>query len=188
MNRRISISLLAIASMLSAGALQASAESVMTRHVRQATLTGQARLVGHLPASQVLQLDIVLPIRDQAGLDIVSRGLVQLQRSQLPALPHSRRVHRKIRPHPARLRRRCSIRPVPRTRRSRRIARWHGSSGQGPRFSHRVGIPCQHADLPASHREPHFLRPRPRTHHRSGHSRFGIFRASTIFRFRIRCL
>ena len=85
MNRRISISLLAIASMLSAGALQARAESVMTRHVRQATFTGQARLVGHLPATQVLQLDVVLPVRDQAGLD---NFLADLNSSSVPNFRH----------------------------------------------------------------------------------------------------
>ena len=41
----------------------------MTRHVRDAVVTGQAQLVGRLPASQQLQLNIVLPLRDQAGLD-----------------------------------------------------------------------------------------------------------------------
>ncbi|HEX3821655.1 MAG TPA: S53 family serine peptidase [Candidatus Sulfotelmatobacter sp.] len=85
MNRRISISLLAIASLAFAGAVSSHAESVMTRHVRQATLTGQARLVGHLPASQVLQLDIVLPIRDQAGLDSF---LADLYSSTVPNFRH----------------------------------------------------------------------------------------------------
>jgi subtilase family serine protease len=84
-NRRISAFLLAIASMLSAGGLQARAESVITRHVRQATLNGQARLVGHLPASQVLQLDIVLPVRDQAGLD---NFLADLNSSSIPNFRH----------------------------------------------------------------------------------------------------
>jgi kumamolisin len=41
----------------------------MTRHVREATRNGQARLIGRLPLNQVMQLDVVLPIRDQAGLD-----------------------------------------------------------------------------------------------------------------------
>ena len=45
------------------------AETLMTRHVREATFNGQATLLGHLPATQVMQLDVVLPLRDQAGLD-----------------------------------------------------------------------------------------------------------------------
>jgi subtilase family serine protease len=39
-----------------------------TRHVRDAVLNGQAQLVGHLPATQTLRFDIVLPLRDRAGL------------------------------------------------------------------------------------------------------------------------
>ena len=35
----------------------------------KATLNGQAKVVGRLPVTQVMQLDIVLPVRDQAGLD-----------------------------------------------------------------------------------------------------------------------
>jgi kumamolisin len=84
-NRKISLTLLAIASLAFAMGAQARAESVMTRHVRQATLNGQARLVGHLPASQILQLDIVLPIRDQAGLDSF---LADLYSSPVPNFRH----------------------------------------------------------------------------------------------------
>ena len=69
MNRRLCVSLLSIAAFVSAGATLVRAESLMTRHVREATLNGQAKLLGHLPATQVLQLDVVLPVRDQAGLD-----------------------------------------------------------------------------------------------------------------------
>lgn len=45
------------------------AQSTHTKHVRDAVRTGEARLTGHLPSSQVLQLDLVLPLRDSAGLD-----------------------------------------------------------------------------------------------------------------------
>ncbi len=41
---------------------------LLTRHVRDAVVNGQARLVGQLPASQTLRFDIVLPLRDHAGL------------------------------------------------------------------------------------------------------------------------
>jgi subtilase family serine protease len=41
----------------------------MTRHVRDVTLNGQAPSVGRLPATQSMQIDVVLPVRDQAGLD-----------------------------------------------------------------------------------------------------------------------
>jgi kumamolisin len=46
-----------------------SAQSLMTRHVRDAVLNGQAQLLGRLPETQQIQLDIVLSLRDQAGLD-----------------------------------------------------------------------------------------------------------------------
>lgn len=39
-----------------------------THHVRQVVLMGQAQPVGRLPAAQVMQLNIVLPLRDPAGL------------------------------------------------------------------------------------------------------------------------
>jgi subtilase family serine protease len=49
--------------------VQSRAETLMTRHVREVTQNGRATLVGHLPATQIMQLDVVLPVRDQAGLD-----------------------------------------------------------------------------------------------------------------------
>ena len=50
-------------------ATAATAQNVMTHHVRDAVLNGRARPVGRLPQGQVLQLDLVLPVRDAAGLD-----------------------------------------------------------------------------------------------------------------------
>jgi kumamolisin len=48
---------------------QAQPQSLLTRHVREVTLNGQAPSVGRLPATQSMRIDIVLPVRDQAGLD-----------------------------------------------------------------------------------------------------------------------
>src|SRR5580700_8490285 len=48
---------------------QAHAQSLMTRHVREANLKGQAQFVGRLPETQSMRIDIVLPLRDPAGLD-----------------------------------------------------------------------------------------------------------------------
>ncbi|HXE34722.1 MAG TPA: protease pro-enzyme activation domain-containing protein [Verrucomicrobiae bacterium] len=48
---------------------QAHAQSLMTRHVREANLKGQAQFVSRLPETQSMRIDIVLPLRDQAGLD-----------------------------------------------------------------------------------------------------------------------
>jgi kumamolisin len=48
--------------------MNSQAQTVLTRHVREATRTGRAQAIGHLPANQVMQLDVVLPLRDPAGL------------------------------------------------------------------------------------------------------------------------
>jgi len=44
-------------------------QSLLTHHVREAVLNGHAKLIGDLPATQIMQLDLVLPLSDQAGLD-----------------------------------------------------------------------------------------------------------------------
>jgi subtilase family serine protease len=49
--------------------------SFATHHVRQVVLRGQAQPVGRLPAAQIMQLDIVLPLRDPAGLKSFLQGL-----------------------------------------------------------------------------------------------------------------
>src|ERR1035438_4723997 len=69
--RKIGLSFLALVAMLSVSCLKLRAESgtVMTHHLREGGLSKQAKSVGHLPATQELQLDLVLPIRDQAGLN-----------------------------------------------------------------------------------------------------------------------
>jgi kumamolisin len=60
---------LTIAAILAAGSLTGSAQSLMTRHVRDVVNNGQAQLLGRLPETQQMQLDIVLPLSDPAGLD-----------------------------------------------------------------------------------------------------------------------
>ena len=45
------------------------AQSLMTHHMREATLSGRAQFAGRLPSTQTMRLNIVLPLRDQAGLD-----------------------------------------------------------------------------------------------------------------------
>ncbi len=47
---------------------QAQPQPLLTRHVRDAVANGQAQLIGKLPATQTLRFDIVLPLRDRAGL------------------------------------------------------------------------------------------------------------------------
>jgi subtilase family serine protease len=47
----------------------AEARPLLTRHVREAVLNGQAQSIGRLPATQSMHLDIVLPLRNPADLD-----------------------------------------------------------------------------------------------------------------------
>jgi subtilase family serine protease len=69
--RKFSISFLAAAAIM-AGAnvvCQAQPQALLTRHVPEVTLTGQAKLVGHLPTTQSMHIDVVLSLRDKAGLE-----------------------------------------------------------------------------------------------------------------------
>lgn len=69
MNQRLGVLLLSITAFVSAGVMEGRAQTLMTRQVREVTLNGEAKVLGRLPATQTLQLDVVLPLRDQAGLD-----------------------------------------------------------------------------------------------------------------------
>jgi len=84
-NRSICVMLLSIASFVSAAVVQGRAQTMMTRHVREVVLNGQARPVGRLPGARIMQLDVVLPLRDQAGLDAF---LVELHNSYSPNYNH----------------------------------------------------------------------------------------------------
>jgi subtilase family serine protease len=53
----------------------AQAQSLRTRHVRQAVISGEAQFLNRLPATQSLRIDIVLPLSDQAGLEQFLREL-----------------------------------------------------------------------------------------------------------------
>ncbi len=54
---------------------QAEPQSLMTRHVREVTLNGQAPAVGRLPATQSMRLVLVLPLRNQKALDSLLKEL-----------------------------------------------------------------------------------------------------------------
>jgi len=71
MTRRLSTSLLTMVALVSAVSIVclAQPQSLLTHHVREATLNGQAQYVGPLPATQSMRLVLVLPIRNQAALD-----------------------------------------------------------------------------------------------------------------------
>jgi len=56
-------------------ATNCQAQSVRTLHVRDAVRSGQASATGRLPSNQVLQLDLVLQLSDQAGLESFLKDL-----------------------------------------------------------------------------------------------------------------
>ena len=87
MTRKIGSSLFAIATFVLALSVdgQGQSQSLLTRHTREVTGNGQAPSVGRLPATQIMQLDLVLPLRDQAGLDAFLKEVYD------PASPSYRR-------------------------------------------------------------------------------------------------
>jgi kumamolisin len=66
-------------------AAEAQSLATLTRHVREVTRSGQAKPVGQLPANQIMNLHVVLPLRDQAGLNSFLKQLYN------PASPSYRR-------------------------------------------------------------------------------------------------
>src|SRR6202162_1308634 len=71
MNRRVGLSLPAIVALVlvSSNVCQAQGLTPLTQHVREVTVNGRARLVGHLPATQTMRLVLVLPLRNQAEFE-----------------------------------------------------------------------------------------------------------------------
>jgi subtilase family serine protease len=71
MTRRISALLLAIIAIAFAvpSHSQAQSQTPYTRHVREEVVNGEAPLVGHLPSTQSMRLVLVLPHRNEAGLN-----------------------------------------------------------------------------------------------------------------------
>lgn len=65
--RRLTFPLLTLAVCVSVPALYA--QSMLTHHLHEDVRSGRASSVGQLPADQIMNLNIVLPLRDAAGLD-----------------------------------------------------------------------------------------------------------------------
>ncbi|OLB32846.1 MAG: hypothetical protein DMG41_02405 [Acidobacteria bacterium] len=77
MIRRLNTSLLRIVALFSVVSIvcQAQSPSSLTLHVRDVTLNGQARSVGHLSPMQTMRLVLVLPLRNQAALEAFLKEL-----------------------------------------------------------------------------------------------------------------
>ena len=78
MNRTLGVAILAVVAVVllvspnclaQASPARGQGFTLMTRHVREVTLNGEARLMGKLPAGQTMRLVITLPLRNQAELD-----------------------------------------------------------------------------------------------------------------------
>jgi len=77
--RSIGHALLCSLMLLIAAASTAAAQSLLTRHVRTEVVSGEVSLMGLLPASQSLRLDIALPLRNQSELDDLLQKLYDPQ-------------------------------------------------------------------------------------------------------------
>jgi kumamolisin len=69
MDRKASLILLTTAAFVLVATTDSFAQYTRTHHLREDVRSGAAQPVGHLPSSQTLNLDIVLPVRDQAALE-----------------------------------------------------------------------------------------------------------------------
>jgi hypothetical protein len=125
--------------------IYSQAQSVLTHHVREATRNGRAKSLRRLPADQVLQLNIVLPLSDQAGLDAFLKDVYN------PSSPHYRHF----------------LTVAEFTSRSVVGGSRDGMDVQikGPVSAIETAFHVNHAHLPAPHREPHLLRAGPRAHY-----------------------
>src|ERR1700722_16618754 len=68
--RKVSVLLLTTVALVVGASVicQAQPQSLLTRHVRDVVSTGEARSAGRLPANQSMHIDVVLAMRDRAGL------------------------------------------------------------------------------------------------------------------------
>src|SRR5271157_6478417 len=69
--RKLNVSLLALVALVSIMSIVGSAQSqtLMTRNTREAVLSGEAKPVGRLPATQSMRFDIVLALRHRPELE-----------------------------------------------------------------------------------------------------------------------
>ncbi|HEU0369950.1 MAG TPA: S53 family serine peptidase [Candidatus Acidoferrum sp.] len=66
---------LSCAMLLFSAGTKAQEQSMPTRHIHQEMAGGQAKILGHLPETQQLKLNIALPLRNEAELDDLLRRL-----------------------------------------------------------------------------------------------------------------
>ncbi len=69
MNRRVTPLLTVIATVLALTLVCQAQQPLMTRHVREAVVTGQAQFINRLPAAQTMRFDMVMALRHQPELE-----------------------------------------------------------------------------------------------------------------------
>jgi len=91
--RKLSVSLFTLVVLVSAMSIvsQAQSQALLTRHMRDAVANGEAKSVGHLPATKSMRFDVVLALRHQPELrdahaDLAIEELGDPARRQ-PAVP-----------------------------------------------------------------------------------------------------
>jgi subtilase family serine protease len=68
--RKLGMALFALAAVAAVNIVcQAESQTLLTRHVREAVLNGEARVVGRLPATQTMHFDIVMGLRHHPELE-----------------------------------------------------------------------------------------------------------------------
>ncbi len=75
MVRKTGLLLLSVFAILLVATMNSLAQDTMTRHTRDVTQTGAVQPVGRLAANRIMQLDLVLPLRDPQGLDLLLQQL-----------------------------------------------------------------------------------------------------------------
>ena len=68
MIRRSGSILLMLVAVAMAAGINCQAQNFLTHHVRSAVRNNQVQATGRVSSNQVMNLDVVLPLRDQAGL------------------------------------------------------------------------------------------------------------------------
>ena len=133
-------------------ATESRAQYVSTNHVREAVRSGLAREAGRLPQSQVLSLDIVLAVRDQAALGDFLAEVYNPRSSSYRHFLTVSEFTEKFGPT-LRIMKRCSSTP-----KINGLTVTGGSRDgmevqvKGPGFSGRKGLPRIDDELPASPR------------------------------------
>jgi kumamolisin len=69
--RKLSVSLFTLVAMVASVSIisHAQSQTLLTRHVREAVANGEAKLVGHLPATQTMHFDVMLALSHQPELE-----------------------------------------------------------------------------------------------------------------------